>query len=59
MEKITWSEFGKQNIKHKKREPAERYKWQQQNGSLRASSLGRSGGREGKGMKACNCVSGI
>ena len=26
LENITWSEFGKQNIKHKKREPAERYK---------------------------------
>ena len=26
LENIRWSEFGRQNIKHKKREPAERYK---------------------------------
>ena len=26
LENITWSEFGRQNIKHKKREPAEKYK---------------------------------
>ena len=25
-ENITWSEIGSQNIKHKKREPAEKYK---------------------------------
>ena len=26
LENITWSEIGSQNIKHKKREPAEKYK---------------------------------
>ena len=26
LENITWSEFGSQNIKHKKGEPAEKYK---------------------------------